>query len=52
LRARWEWFHALRSWISVAGLALLIAGALFWRDNVTEERSSIEADAPRDKASV
>jgi len=32
LRDRWEWFHLLRSWFAVIGLALLIAGALFWRD--------------------
>jgi hypothetical protein len=32
LRDRWEWFHFLRSWIAVFGLALLLAGALFWRD--------------------
>ncbi|MFN7943823.1 MAG: DUF1772 domain-containing protein [Blastocatellia bacterium] len=31
LRARWEFFHVLRSWISVAGLALLLIGALFMR---------------------
>ena len=35
LRARWEWWHVVRSWISVFGLALLLAGALFWRDNTT-----------------
>ena len=33
LRARWEWWHVVRSWVSVAGLGLLLAGALFWRDN-------------------
>ena len=33
LRDRWEWFHVIRSWVSVAGLALLLAGALFRRDN-------------------
>src|SRR5690348_16629958 len=32
LRDRWELFHFLRSWLAVIGLALLIAGALFWRD--------------------
>lgn len=31
LRARWEFFHVIRSWISVAGLALLLIGALFMR---------------------
>jgi len=36
LRDRWEWFHALRSWASVAGLAFLLAGALFWRDGATK----------------
>jgi uncharacterized membrane protein len=33
LRDRWEWFHVIRSWVSVVGLALLLAGALFRRDN-------------------
>ncbi len=28
LRDRWETFHVARSWISVAGLALLVIGAL------------------------
>lgn len=32
LRDRWEWFHFVRSWLAVIGLALLLAGALFWRD--------------------
>lgn len=32
LRDRWEWFHCVRSWLAVMGLALLLAGALFWRD--------------------
>jgi hypothetical protein len=31
LRDRWEWFHAIRSWLAVGGLAFLLAGALFWR---------------------
>jgi hypothetical protein len=31
LRDRWEWYHFLRSWIALFGLALVIAGALFWR---------------------
>lgn len=38
LRDRWEWFHALRSWVAVAGLALTLAGALFWRDGARERR--------------
>ena len=33
VRDRWEWYHFLRSWISVLGLAMLLAGALLWRDN-------------------
>lgn len=33
LRDRWEWFHTLRSWVAVAGLALLLTGPLFWRDS-------------------
>jgi hypothetical protein len=32
LRERWELFHFIRSWVAVAGLGLLLAGALFWRD--------------------
>jgi len=32
LRNHWAWFHLLRSWFAVIGLALLLAGALFWRD--------------------
>lgn len=42
LRDRWEWFHALRSWVSVASLALLIAGALLVRGQSLE----VEPDAP------
>lgn len=38
LRDRWEWFHAIRSWVAVAGLALLLAGALFWREGARERR--------------
>lgn len=34
LRDRWEWFHAIRSWLAVVGLALLLAGAFFWRHSV------------------
>jgi uncharacterized membrane protein len=44
LRDRWELFHVFRSWASVAGLALLLAGALFWRDDETR-RLAIEPDA-------
>lgn len=39
LRDRWEWFHFLRSWFAVIGLALLIAGTLFWRDKATRSRA-------------
>lgn len=35
LRARWEFWHVIRSWVSVFGLALMLAGALFWREIVT-----------------
>ncbi len=35
LRDRWEWYHVVRSWVSVAGLALFLAAALFWRDSAT-----------------
>ena len=45
LRDRWEWFHVIRSWASVAGLALLLAGALFWRDDATR-RLAVGPDAP------
>lgn len=38
LRDRWELFHALRSWVAVFSLALLIIGALFRRDNTTDNR--------------
>jgi hypothetical protein len=31
LRDRWEWFHFLRSWVAVLGLAFLLGGALFRR---------------------
>jgi hypothetical protein len=48
LRDRWEWFHVIRSWDAVTGLALLLAGALFWRDNATR-RPSVEPDAPREQ---
>jgi hypothetical protein len=39
LRNRWEWFHFLRSWFAVFGLALLLAGTLFWRDKASRSRS-------------
>ena len=39
LRDRWEWYHVLRSWVSVGGLALLLAAALFWRGNGTRRWS-------------
>jgi hypothetical protein len=48
LRDRWEWFHVIRSWAAVAGLALLLAGALFWRDDATR-RLVVEPDAPGDE---
>src|SRR5688572_22990469 len=44
LRDRWELFHVIRSWISVIGLALLLAGALFWRDDATRPLA-VEPDA-------
>jgi hypothetical protein len=31
LRDRWEFFNVIRTWASVAGVALLLAGALFSR---------------------
>ena len=40
LRARWEFWHAIRSWISVIGLALIIAVALLWREMVTRRTFS------------
>jgi hypothetical protein len=42
LRDRWEWWHVIRSWVSVAGLVLLLAGALFWRDNATRPTWTID----------
>ncbi|HEX5733809.1 MAG TPA: DUF1772 domain-containing protein [Blastocatellia bacterium] len=48
LRDRWEWFHVIRSWAAVAGLAMLLVGALFWRDNATR-RPSVGPDAPREQ---
>ncbi len=47
LRDRWEWFHAIRSWAAVAGLALLLAGALFWRENAVG-RLVVEPEASRE----
>jgi hypothetical protein len=38
LRDRWEWFHFLRSWVSVLGLALLLGGALFVRNTAAVGR--------------
>lgn len=35
LRDQWELFHAIRTWVSVIGLALLIVGALGVGDNST-----------------
>jgi uncharacterized membrane protein len=43
LRDRWEWFHFIRSWVAVGGLALLLAGSLFWRD---ERRERYEIGMP------
>jgi hypothetical protein len=40
LRERWEWSHVIRSWVALAGLALLLAGALFWRDNTISRASA------------
>ena len=40
LRDRWEFWHVVRSWVSVAGLALMIAGALLWREMVTRRTFS------------
>ena len=38
LRDRWEWWHVIRSWVSVAGLALLLVGALFRTTTQVERR--------------
>jgi hypothetical protein len=38
LRSRWEWWHVIRSWASVAGLALMLAGALFGVTTQVERR--------------
>ena len=38
LRANWEWWHAIRSWASVAGLALMLAGALLGIGTQVERR--------------
>lgn len=37
LRNQWELFHAIRSWVSVLGLALLLGGVLFVRDTALSE---------------
>jgi uncharacterized membrane protein len=42
LRDRWEWFHFLRSWVSVLGLALLLGGALFTRKAVTVKQPAVD----------
>lgn len=47
LRDRWEWFHALRSWVAVFGLALLLVGALWGRDNRAEGRLADEQERAR-----
>jgi uncharacterized membrane protein len=49
LRDRWELFHVIRTWASVIGLALLIAGALFVRDNSAVGRLSTKTEAPIDQ---
>jgi uncharacterized membrane protein len=41
LRDRWEFFHALRSWVSVAGLALLLGAALFERADSARKESAV-----------
>jgi uncharacterized membrane protein len=41
LRDRWEFWHVIRSWVSVIGLALMIAGALLWRETVTRRTVSV-----------
>ena len=33
MSTRSEWWYIIRSLVSVAGLAVLLASALFWRDN-------------------
>jgi hypothetical protein len=50
LRDRWELFHVIRTWTSVLGLALLIAGALLVRDNSAVGRLSTKTDAPIDQS--
>jgi uncharacterized membrane protein len=42
LRDRWEFFHAIRTWISVVGIGLFLAGALFGRS----ENLPLKSDAP------
>ncbi|HKP97166.1 MAG TPA: hypothetical protein VJ385_15560 [Fibrobacteria bacterium] len=29
IRDRWEWFHCLRTWVSMAGFAALVGGTLY-----------------------
>ena len=41
LRDRWELFHAIRTWVSVIGLALLILGVLLVGDNSAVERRPV-----------
>ena len=43
LRDQWELFHAIRTWVSVIGLALLIVGALLVGDNAAVEPALTEA---------
>ena len=50
LRDRWELFHAIRTWVSVIGLALLILGALLVDDNAGVEQLSVEPDAAREQS--
>jgi hypothetical protein len=45
LRDRWEWFHFVRSWVSVLGLALLLGGALFYRNTAAVEQEAVEREA-------
>jgi hypothetical protein len=45
LRDRWEWFHAIRSWVSVLCLALLLGGALLARNTAAVGRLAVEREA-------
>ncbi|HXQ70634.1 MAG TPA: DUF1772 domain-containing protein [Pyrinomonadaceae bacterium] len=40
LRDRWEFWHAVRSWVSMIGLALMLGGALLWRETITRRTFS------------